>query len=214
MTNDEAYPLGRTGVAGDLHTVRPSRRSRRLPGGASPLGYFRAPSWSVLDPRPSCFGVGVDKFVDVTDVTGLLDKAQKRQRARRLPDRRLFRDRPRRLYRRRLWRVITTRNSRRRRPRPRNRFRNEVIAAPFFRAVGGRRDAPAAIGSQSFEQRRRKIALGEGGNDQHDVLALGFRAARRSPAPPPPPRRRKCRPECPRCGRAGARSRRRSGCRS
>jgi hypothetical protein len=40
------------------------------------VGYFRAPSWSVIL-LGIVFGVGVDKFVDVTDVTGMLDKAQK-----------------------------------------------------------------------------------------------------------------------------------------
>jgi len=39
-------------------------------------GYFRAPSCSVII-LGIVFGVGVDKFVDVTDVTGLLDRAQK-----------------------------------------------------------------------------------------------------------------------------------------
>lgn len=39
-------------------------------------GYFRAPSWSVII-LGIVFGVGVDKFVDVADVTGLLDRAQK-----------------------------------------------------------------------------------------------------------------------------------------
>jgi len=40
------------------------------------MGYFRAPSWTV--PIVAVvFGVGVDKYVDVTDVTGMLDKAQK-----------------------------------------------------------------------------------------------------------------------------------------
>ncbi|MGA8171705.1 MAG: hypothetical protein WB816_12865 [Methylocystis sp.] len=39
-------------------------------------GYFRAPSWSVII-LGIVFGVGADKLVDVTDVTGMLDKAQK-----------------------------------------------------------------------------------------------------------------------------------------
>jgi hypothetical protein len=43
---------------------------------AAALGYFRAPSW-LVPIVAVIFGVGVDKFIDVTDVTGLLEKASK-----------------------------------------------------------------------------------------------------------------------------------------
>jgi hypothetical protein len=43
---------------------------------AAAMGYFRLPSWMVLL-AGVVFGVGVDKLVDVSDVTGMLDKAQK-----------------------------------------------------------------------------------------------------------------------------------------
>ncbi len=43
---------------------------------AAAFGYFRAPSWSVIL-LGIVLGVGVDKFFDVSDVTGVLEKAEK-----------------------------------------------------------------------------------------------------------------------------------------
>ncbi|MFY9629401.1 MAG: hypothetical protein WAK03_14780 [Methylocystis sp.] len=43
---------------------------------AAALGYFRVPSWTVPI-LAVAFGVGADRLVDVTDVTGLLEKASK-----------------------------------------------------------------------------------------------------------------------------------------
>ncbi len=43
---------------------------------AAALGYFRVPSWTVPI-LAVAFGVGVDKYADVSDVTGLLEKAEK-----------------------------------------------------------------------------------------------------------------------------------------
>ncbi len=43
---------------------------------AAAFGYFRVPSWTVPILAVVC-GVVVDKYVDVTDVTGLLEKASK-----------------------------------------------------------------------------------------------------------------------------------------
>lgn len=43
---------------------------------AAALGYFRVPSWTVPIVAVA-FGVGADKLIDVTDVTGLLEKASK-----------------------------------------------------------------------------------------------------------------------------------------
>ena len=40
------------------------------------FGYYRLPSWSVPI-LAVAFGVSVDKFADVADVTGLLERAQK-----------------------------------------------------------------------------------------------------------------------------------------
>jgi hypothetical protein len=40
------------------------------------FGYFRAPSWTVIL-LGIVFGVGVDRLADVSDVTGILDKAEK-----------------------------------------------------------------------------------------------------------------------------------------
>ncbi|QGM45080.1 hypothetical protein [Methylocystis heyeri] len=43
---------------------------------AAALGYFKVPSW-VVPIVAVVSGVAVDKFADVTDVTGLLEKASK-----------------------------------------------------------------------------------------------------------------------------------------
>jgi hypothetical protein len=39
-------------------------------------GYFRMKSWLVA-PMAVAFGVAVDRFADVTDITGLLERAEK-----------------------------------------------------------------------------------------------------------------------------------------
>jgi len=43
---------------------------------AAGAGYFRMPSWSVPI-MAVVFGVAADKFADLSDVTGLLEKAEK-----------------------------------------------------------------------------------------------------------------------------------------